>query len=94
MINSTSSSDRTPRADSVEITRPKVVIRNPDNHDQFSAENSAALRVALTRTPEIRPEVVARGRALAADPSYPSAEILRRVGEAIIKSPDFSEDAS
>lgn len=94
MINSTSSSDRTPRADSVEISRPKVVIRNPDNGDQFSAENSAALRVALARTPEVRPEVVARGRALAADPSYPSAEILRRVGEAIIKSPDFSEDAS
>jgi hypothetical protein len=94
MINSTSSSDRTSRAESVEITRPKVVIRNPDNTDQFSAENSAALRVALNRTPEIRPEVVERGRALAADPSYPSAEILRQVGQAIIKSPDFSEDAS
>lgn len=94
MINSTSSSDRTPRAESVEVNRPKVVVRNPDNADQFSAENSAALRVALTRTPEVRPEVVARGRALAADPSYPSAEILRKVGEAIIKSPDFSEDAS
>ena len=94
MINSTSSSDRTPRADSVELTRPKVVIRTPDNTDQFSAENSAALRVALTRHPEVRPEVVERGRALAADPSYPSPEILRRVGEAIINSPDFSEDAS
>ena len=94
MINSTPSSDRTSRAESVEITRPKVVIRNPDNTDQFSAENTAALRVALNRTPEVRPEVVARGRALASDPSYPSAEILRKVGEAIIKSPDFSEDAS
>lgn len=94
MINSTSSSDRTSRAESVEITRPKVVVRHPDNTDQFSAESSAALRVALSRTPEIRPEVVARGRALAADPSYPSAEILSKVGEAIIKSPDFSEDAS
>ena len=78
----------------MEITRPKVVVRNPDNTDQFSAENTAALRVALNRTPEVRPEVVARGRALAADPSYPSAEILRKVGEAIIKSPDFYEDAS
>lgn len=94
MINSTSSSDRTPRADSVQINRPKVVIRNPDSGDQFSAENSAALKVALTKLPEVRPEVVARGRALAADPSYPSPEILRRVGEAIIKSPDFSEDQS
>jgi len=66
MINSTSSSDRTPRAESVEVTRPKVVIRDTAN-DRFSAENSAALRVALTRHPEIRPEVVERGRALAAD---------------------------
>jgi hypothetical protein len=94
MINSTSSSDRTPRAESVELTRPKVVVRNPDGGDQFSAENSAALRVALTRQPEIRPEVVARGRALAADPAYPSAAILGRVAQALIKSPDLSEDHS
>jgi hypothetical protein len=94
MINSTSSSDRTPRAESVELTRPKVVVRNPDGGDQFSAESSAALRVALTRQPEIRPEVVARGRALAADPAYPSAAILGRVAQALIKSPDLSEDHS
>ncbi len=94
MINSTSSSERTPRADAVQITRPKVVIRNPDGGDQFSAANSDALRVALTRQPEIRPEVVERGRALAADPTYPSAEILHQVGKAIINSPDFSEDQS
>jgi hypothetical protein len=93
MINSTSSSDRTPRAESVEVTRPKVVIRDTAN-DRFSAENSAALRVALTRHPEIRPEVVERGRALAADANYPSAEILRQVGESIMNSPDFSEDQS
>ena len=94
MINSTSSSDRTPRADSVEITRPKVVIRNPGNTDQFSAESSAALRVALAKQPEIRPEVVARGRALAADPTYPSTAILSRVAQGLIKSPDLSEDQS
>lgn len=91
MINSTSSSDRTSRAEPAEIVRPKVVLRNLEG-DKFSAENSAALRVALTRHPEIRPEVVERGRALAADPAYPSAEILRRVSENIINSPDFSED--
>jgi hypothetical protein len=95
MINSTSSSDRTPRADSVELNRPKVVIRNPESStDQFSAENSTALRVALNNQPEIRPEVVARGRALAADPAYPSAAILGRVAQALIKSPDLSEDQS
>ena len=94
MINSTSPSDRTPRADSIQTTRPKVVVRNPDGGDQFTAENSTALRIALSRIPEIRPEMVARGRALAADPTYPSPEILRRVGEAIANSPDISEDQS
>ena len=94
MINSTSSSDRTPRADSVEINRPKVVIRSPQSSDQFSAENSAALRVALSSHPEVRPEVVARGRALAADPAYPSKAILGHVAQTLIKSPDLSEDQS
>jgi hypothetical protein len=60
--------------------------------DRFSAENSAALRSALASQPEIRPDVVARGRDLAADPSYPSPEILRKVGEAILKAPDLSAD--
>jgi len=36
---------------------------------------------------------VARGRALAADPSYPSAAILRKVSEVILRSPDLTEQA-
>ncbi|MBI2517602.1 MAG: hypothetical protein HYV95_11930 [Opitutae bacterium] len=91
MIHSTSSSDRTNRPEAVSQTTPKVVVRAPGS-DQFSAENSAALRVALANQPEIRPEVVERGRALAADPSYPSPAILRQVSAAILRSPDFSED--
>ncbi|HLP26769.1 MAG TPA: hypothetical protein VK477_13895 [Acidobacteriota bacterium] len=62
--------------------------------DRFSAEQSATLRAALAAQPEIRPEVVARGKELAADPSYPSEAILRKVGEALLKSPDLTEDAS
>ena len=76
-----------------EAVRPKVTVRNPVG-DQFSADSSATLRVALTKQPEIRPEVVARGRALAADPNYPSATILRSVGETLMKSPDLSEEPS
>jgi hypothetical protein len=91
MINSTSSSDRTVRPDSVPPIPPKAVVRGVGS-DQFSAENSAALRSALAAQPEIRPDVVARGRTLAADPSYPSPEILRKVGEAILKAPDLSVD--
>lgn len=91
MIHSTSSSDRTNRPEAVTPATPKVVVRGLGS-DQFSAENSAALRGALANQPEIRPEVVERGRALAADPSYPSPAILRQVSAAILRSPDFSED--
>lgn len=61
--------------------------------DRFSPENTAALKAALAQQPEIRPDVVARARALAADPSYPSPEVLRQVGETILRSPDLSEQA-
>jgi len=61
--------------------------------DRFSPENTKALQDALTSQPAIRPEVVARGRELAADPSYPSAEILRKVSEVILRSPDPLDQA-
>ncbi len=91
MINSTSSSDRAARTDSV----PPVVIKAPvarPSTDNFSAANTAALKTALGAQPEIRPEVVARGRALAADPSYPSNSILQAVGAKLLNSPDLSDD--
>lgn len=52
------------------------------------------MRSALERQPEIRPDVVARGQALAADPHYPSASIIQSVAGKILASPDLSEDAS
>jgi hypothetical protein len=50
------------------------------------------LSAALANQPEIRPDVVARGQALANDPTYPSASILSKVAAAIVASPDLSED--
>jgi hypothetical protein len=93
MINSTSSSDRTSRTDAV-TPGPQKTAGHGIIADNFSAEQSAALREALARQPDIRPEVVARGRALAADPSYPSPEILRKVSAAILSAPDLTEDVS
>jgi hypothetical protein len=93
MINSTSSSDRAARTDTVLLPVPKTGTQGP-GRDQFSADHTAALQSALATHPEVRPEMVARGRTLAADPSYPSPAILRKVGEAIMKSPDLSEDGS
>ena len=61
--------------------------------DRFSPENTAALKTALQNQPEVRPEVVARGRALAADPSWPTPEVLRQVGGMILGSEDLSDQA-
>jgi hypothetical protein len=38
--------------------------------------------------------VVERAKALAADPTYPSAAIMKSVAGQILASPDLSEDAS
>jgi hypothetical protein len=59
-----------------------------------STEHAAFLRSELERQPEIRPEVVERARALAADPSYPPVEIMRHVASQILAAPDLSEDQS
>jgi|GEM_PF-1218839 len=62
--------------------------------DQLSSSNTQALRTALNNTPEIRPEVVARGKTLASDAAYPPLEIINRLTEMIISSQDPSEKAS
>jgi hypothetical protein len=92
MINSASSSDR--------VLRPEGVVLHAKNppagaqaSDRFSPENSAALKAALQAQPEIRPEVVARGQALAADPSWPTPEILRAVGSQLLASKDPLDQA-
>lgn len=92
MINSTSSSDRVLRPDGV-VFHNKTPAPDGAGADRFSPENTAALKSALARQPEIRPEVVARARVLAADPAYPSPAVLRQVGEAILASPDPADQA-
>ena len=91
MIDSTSNSDRAARvgAAPTHTTRPKNVA---PGRDQFKSAQAEQLREALARTPEIRPEVVERGRQLAADPSYPPPEILHKVAAIILNSPDPSEE--
>jgi hypothetical protein len=92
MINSTSSSDRVLRPEAP-VLHAKSATSSGFGTDRFSPENTLALKSALQAQPEIRPEVVARARALAADPAYPSPEILRQVGETILRSPDLTEQA-
>lgn len=93
MIHSTSSSDRTARTEAVNAAVLKAPVAKP-GADRFSAKQTAALQAALAAQPEVRPEVVARGQALAADPAYPSTEILQRVAAKLVNSPDLTEDQS
>lgn len=94
MISSTSSTDRPVRPDAV--SAPTVPVGRPysPRPDQISTESAAFLRGALQRQPEIRPEVVERARALAADPNYPPREVMRAVAQQILQAPDLSEDES
>ena len=62
--------------------------------DQIHIDKASALRSSLQEVPEIRPEVVERARALAADPTYPSNAIISHISKAIVNSPDLSEDLS
>lgn len=94
MISSTSSTDRTARPELAPTSGQATERPYTPRPDQISTENAAFLRAELQRQPEVRPEVVARARALAEDPNYPPAEVLRNVAEQILNSPDLSEDES
>jgi hypothetical protein len=93
MIHSTTSSGRTAPAENAAQSSPKPAVRGP-GPDRFTPQQSAALSAALQAQPEIRPEVVARAKELAANPNYPSLEIVRDVAGQILRAPDGTEDQS
>ncbi len=94
-MSSTPSSNRPLRPDSTPPILPKPTgpAAGP-GHDQLSLEKIELLREALARQPAVRPEVVERGRTLAADPSWPPQDVLRKVSEIILRAPDLTEDLS
>jgi hypothetical protein len=94
MINSTTSTDRTAHADLVAAPGHAVARKLTPRGDLLSTDSVAFLRSELSRQPEIRPEVLERARALAADPNYPSRDSLKKIAELMVASPDLSEDAS
>ena len=93
MIQSASSSSPSARNEAI-IAAAASLTSRPSNgaQDQIHIDKAATLRTSLQQVPEIRPEVVERARALAADPAYPSAGIIRQIGALIVNSPDLSED--
>lgn len=61
--------------------------------DRLSSSSSDALRQALDSSPEIRPEVVARGNHLAVDLYYPPRELIDRLAKMFTDSVDLSDQA-
>jgi hypothetical protein len=57
--------------------------------DQLSTQRSTSVRETLAALPEIRPEVVARGRELLADPSYPGQDIVEKIARLITPLSEF-----
>ena len=94
MISSTIPSDRAIRSDFLPSTASAPVRESADRLDKISTENAAFLRMQLQKQPAVRAEVIARAKALAADPNYPPVEVMRKVAEQILNSPDLSEDMS
>lgn len=93
MIQSTLSADRAVRPDAA-ITSQAPFRRQEPKPDRVSIETAAFLRAELARQPEVRPDMVARARVLAADPAYPHTEALQKIAEQILNAPDLSEEAS
>jgi hypothetical protein len=94
MIQSTSSTDRSTAADPVAAAGLAASRSVKPQPDRISTQGAAFLEAALASQPEVRPGEVARAAALAADPSYPSADIMRSIAGKILASPDLSEDES
>jgi hypothetical protein len=95
MIHSASSSSSAARNGAIATDASASPFRTPRSRpDQVNTDQAAALRASLQQVAEVRPEVVERARALAADPGYPSDDIIRRISAAIVNSPDLSEESS
>ena len=51
----------------------------PEDAETLSAEMTDKVRASLAAMPEIRPEVVERGRQLLSDPNWPTPEIINSI---------------
>lgn len=91
MISPTSNVDQIRRPELTPVAGKPVAQQAAVATDQFSSESTLRLKQSLNLQPEIRPEVLERARALAADPDYPSKEIMRDVARQILAAPDLSE---
>jgi len=78
----------------IEMTIPTVTTQNfqslsraikPVNSPDLTAfGRSRSLEMSLAEAPDVRAAVVARGRALIADPNYPSKTQMKKLAHALV----------
>jgi hypothetical protein len=66
-------------------------VPSTEASDSLSSQQTDMLREALASTPEVRPEVVQRGKELAASSSYPPRVIIENLAKMLAASQDLSE---
>ena len=64
---------------SITPTRQRTTAASQPAQPGASFDSSHALEAALNRTPDVRPEAIDRARELINDPSYPSADTIKKL---------------
>ena len=62
--------------------QPKVIIQ-AGSTDAVEFGGASALRDSFDKIPDVRPDVVARARALVSKPNYPPTEIIKKIATLI-----------
>jgi len=58
--------------------------------DSFSPSQRQKMLDALNSQPDVRPEVLARAKQLAADPNYPPSNVIESVAKSVINDSNLS----
>ena len=94
MIHSTSNLNGYNRTDPASLLTAKPAASakiDADNGERLSSSNTQALREALKSSPEIRPEVVERGKRLAVDGNYPPRAIIESLSKLFVQTREPAE---
>lgn len=66
---------------------PAKAPEAPAESDHRLTSHEARLRDILSQLPTDRPEAIERGRSFAADPNYPSTDLLARLAQMFVDEP-------
>ena len=65
-------------------TKPAKPAKEPSAEAAPSATKQEKLLAALDKEPDVRAQEIERGKALAADPDYPSSDLLAKLAEVFV----------